>query len=555
MSTSSQSQSASAVLTAIICAGVVTAQFVGGKAARDALFLAQIDITSLPAMVIATSIFSIALVAVNAKGVSRLSPARFVPWAFAVSAVLLLAEWLLTFSSPKLAAVLVYLHISGLGPILGSGFWLVTTERFDPRTAKRKFGQIAAGGTFGGLLGGLLAERVAVMLGVGAMLPVLAILNLVCAWQVRRLVPAPTSQPQSKEFSAELTPEPAWSGVRVLAETPYLRHLALLVLLGSASAALIDYAFKAQAVAALGTGESLLRFFGAYYAIVSLVTFAVQTSMSRFALERFGLAFTTATPSIALFAGSIGALAVPGLAGAIVARGSESVFRGSLFRVGLRGVLHADSDRREARREIDYRRRLRSHRRRGWRRRGPLHSPARAARAIFRDHVLDAALLGRGGGCRQPAEPRVCPDARTKPSRTRGRAGSLRHTGSDHADDDAQDRAGSAGRVPDVGRLNRRVASERSSTSSAGERCRFRDSGNHVASIARSRSCPRGASPGRRTDACTDSSRHPAAGLGSGRRRRDPCVAKSGSEARRAPWPMPFSTHTRTLPSDAGFRA
>jgi ATP:ADP antiporter, AAA family len=322
------------VSTAVICAGVVTAQFVGGKAARDALFLAQIDVTSLPAMVIATSIFSIALVAVNAKGVSRLSPARFVPWAFAVSAILLLAEWVLTLSSPKLAAVLVYLHISGLGPILGSGFWLVTTERFDPRTAKRKFGQIAAGGTLGGLLGGLLAERVAVMLGVGAMLPVLAILNLVCAWQVRRLVPAPTSEPQSKEFSAELTPEPAWSGVRVLAETPYLRHLALLVLLGSASASLIDYAFKAQAVEALGSGDALLRFFGAYYAIVSLATFAVQTSTSRFALERFGLAFTTATPSIALLGGSIGALAAPGLAGAIVARGSESVFRGSLFRAG-----------------------------------------------------------------------------------------------------------------------------------------------------------------------------------------------------------------------------
>ena len=98
------------------------------------------------------------------------------------------------------------------------------------------------------------------------MLPVLAILNLVCAWQVSRLAPAPTSRSQSREFSAELTPEPAWSGVRVLAETPYLRHLALLVLLGTTSAALIDYVFKAQAVATLGTGESLLRFFAVYYA-------------------------------------------------------------------------------------------------------------------------------------------------------------------------------------------------------------------------------------------------------------------------------------------------
>jgi hypothetical protein len=331
---SSKSDSSSAVLVATICAGVVTAQFVGGKAARDALFLTQLDVTSLPAMVIATSLFSIALVAVNAKGVSRLSPARFVPWAFAVSAVLLLVEWGLTAAAPTVAAVLVYLHISGLGPILGSGFWLIATERFDPRTAKRNFGKIAGGGTVGGLVGGLLAERVAVVFGVGAMLPVLAMLNLVCAWQVSRLAPADALPQQPREFSPELTPEPAWSGVRVLAETPYLRHLALLVLLGTASAALIDYVFKVEAAARFGSGETLLRFFALYYAATSLVTVTLQTSMSRTVLERFGLAFTSATPSIALFAGSLGSLVAPGLEGAIVARGAESVFRNSLFRAG-----------------------------------------------------------------------------------------------------------------------------------------------------------------------------------------------------------------------------
>jgi HEAT repeat protein len=319
---------------ATICAAVVTAQFVGGKAARDALFLAQLDVTSLPAMVIVTSIFSIVLVAVNAKGVSRLSPARFVPWAFAISAVLLLVEWMLTRTAPIAAAVLVYLHISGLGPILGSGFWLIATERFDPRTAKMKFGQIAGGGTVGGLLGGLLAERVAVMFGAGAMLPVLAVLNLVCAWQIRRLAPLPTVPQQSAEFAPELTPEPAWSGVRVLAETPYLRHLALLVLLGTTGAALIDYVFKAEAVTMFGRGDGLLRFFALYYAGTSLLTFVVQTSMSRLALERLGLAFTSATPSIALFGGSLGSLLAPGLEGALVARGAESVFRSSLFRSG-----------------------------------------------------------------------------------------------------------------------------------------------------------------------------------------------------------------------------
>ena len=52
---------------------------------------------------------------------TRLSPARFVPLAFMVSAVLLLAEWGLVYAMPTAAAIIVYLHISGLGPMLGPG--------------------------------------------------------------------------------------------------------------------------------------------------------------------------------------------------------------------------------------------------------------------------------------------------------------------------------------------------------------------------------------------------------------------------------------------------
>ena len=68
---------------------------------------------------------------------------------------------------PKTIACLVYLQVSGVGPILGSGFWLIASERFNPRSAKQSFGGITAAGTLGGLAGGLLAERVAAVLGMG----------------------------------------------------------------------------------------------------------------------------------------------------------------------------------------------------------------------------------------------------------------------------------------------------------------------------------------------------------------------------------------------------
>src|SRR5688572_9168314 len=104
------------VLTAMICAAAVTAQFVGGKATRDALYLANLDVTSLPMMIVATAVFSIGMVALASKLLAAVSPATFVPLAFVSSAVLLLIGWALTYTAPRAGAVVVYLQISGIGP-------------------------------------------------------------------------------------------------------------------------------------------------------------------------------------------------------------------------------------------------------------------------------------------------------------------------------------------------------------------------------------------------------------------------------------------------------
>ena len=133
------------------------------------------------------------------------------------------------------------------------------------------------------------------------------------------------------------------SGLRVLAEQRYLRNLAALVLLGTAGAALIDYVFKVQAVASFGQGDSaaaVLR--DLLFAAVSLITFVVQTSASRVALEKMGLAVCTGTPSMALVAGGASALVAPGP----VQRARGARRRIDLPRVAvpvqLRNLLHAD---------------------------------------------------------------------------------------------------------------------------------------------------------------------------------------------------------------------
>lgn len=342
-----KAQPDAAVTTAMVCAGAVSAQFIAGKATRDALFLANLDVTALPVMVMATAALSLALVALSSRTLRHVAPDTFVPAAFAINAALLLAAWALTSTAPEFAAQAVYLQVSGLGPMLGSGFWLLVTDLFDPHKARHHFGRLAGVATLSGLGGALVAERVAVFYGVAVMLPLLAALNVVCAWQIRRLAslrPAASERPRRTmdkptvlagiERDSELDAESPRSGLHALAGRPYLQHLAALVLLGTVGATLADYVFKAQAVDMLGNGETLLRFFAVYYAATSVLAFAVQTAAGSLALEKLGLALTTSTPHIALGVGGLAAMLVPGLPGVLVARGAESVFRGSLFRTG-----------------------------------------------------------------------------------------------------------------------------------------------------------------------------------------------------------------------------
>ena len=318
---------------AMLCAAAITALLVGANATRDALFLTSLNFTALPTMLIAASAFSIALIVLQARTAARFASPTLIPMLCAVSGVLFLCEWATRSAAPAATAVIVFLHVSGAAPLLASGVWLMTGVRFDPQSPGQGLGKIAAAGILGGLIGAVVAERVAALLGLPAMLPFLAGFQFLTAWLVWRLAVTGEVSPVSRQEAAEQS-APLRAGLQVVAESCHLRQLALLVLLGTTAAALVDYLFKANAVQAFGPGDNLLRFFAVYYAATNLIAFVLQAVSGRAVLGRFGLALTTSTPSIALLAGSIWSLAVPGFGGLVAARAGESIFRTSWFRAG-----------------------------------------------------------------------------------------------------------------------------------------------------------------------------------------------------------------------------
>ena len=82
---------AQAFYTATFCAAAVTAQYVAGKATRDALFLTSLSYTDLPAMLMVSAACSMILVAGYGRWATRFGSARLVPASFVVSSLLFAA--------------------------------------------------------------------------------------------------------------------------------------------------------------------------------------------------------------------------------------------------------------------------------------------------------------------------------------------------------------------------------------------------------------------------------------------------------------------------------
>lgn len=314
---------------AAIAAFLIIANHVAGRSVRDALFLSHFEANLLPRMFVASAIVALGAMLLLTRVIARHGPSRLVQIGLLCSSILLLLLWRVAVTSPGAAAIGLYFLLAITGSVLVSWFWAMVTERFDPRTAKRKIGPIVAAGSCGGIAGGILAERMGAMLPISAIFPMLAALHGLAALFSRRIA-------AQRDPAAHETVEPALlegqDALTMVLREPYLRSLAALVSGVAVSGVLLDYVLKARAQASLPDESDLLRFFAVFYMATSILTLAAQALFTRRLLQKVGLANTAASLSAVTSVASIAALLAPGLGTVSVARGIEMTLRSSIFR-------------------------------------------------------------------------------------------------------------------------------------------------------------------------------------------------------------------------------
>jgi ATP:ADP antiporter, AAA family len=313
-----------AVSAAAFTAGILIAQQVASRAVRDAIFLSAFRVRSLPLVMGASAIAALAGAEALSRLQARRSPSRVVPAAAVLSTILLACWWALGLAFPRPAAVLLYLHVAAFGPALISGFWSLVNERFDPYTARRAVGAIGTGAAAGGVAGGALAWLASRSVPLPA-----TVLGLVALGALGASALAQARSRETRTAVARPAPLPA----AVLLRNPYLRSIAIVVLLGAVVDAIVDFLFKAQAADRFASG-SLLGAFAVFQAGISVLGLLLQVGLSRAALRHLGIAGTIGLRPAATAVGAIVGAFVPGLATATLVRGAYDSLTNSLFRSG-----------------------------------------------------------------------------------------------------------------------------------------------------------------------------------------------------------------------------
>jgi len=173
---------------------------------------------------------------------SRFPRTVFLPWVYGFFTANLLAfyAWFHLAADNTWIARTYFVWVSVFNLFVVAAFWSLMADVFTREQAGRLFGFIAAGASTGGLIGPVIANRLAVPLGAVNLLPISAVLlalsllfmRQVIRWQRAQISTAAGAPGGSREVrSDQALGGSAWAAFGQVVRSPYLLGITLFVLL------------------------------------------------------------------------------------------------------------------------------------------------------------------------------------------------------------------------------------------------------------------------------------------------------------------------------------
>ncbi len=297
------------------------------ETARDALFLATIPASQLPWVYL-----TIAIVALLLAQRRVALPARFAGWHeltgwLVLAGVVTLTFWLLIPVAGNWIYYALYTWSGVLATLVVVRFWTVLGNRFTVTQAKRLFAVIGTGSVAGAIAGSAFARVLTGLLPARHVVAAAALAFIASALGPRML----------RRDSVTLTPEKTGLDIARLGEfiwrRPYLRRVAVLILVATITVTLVDFLFKLK-VSRVVPDEDLGALFSSVYLSLNVLSLAVQLFLVSWLFRRVGVNFALALVPLLLLFGAAGVVIGGSLLFVLLLKGVDGTLRHSLNRTG-----------------------------------------------------------------------------------------------------------------------------------------------------------------------------------------------------------------------------
>lgn len=301
------------------------------RPARNAFFLSTAGAENLPWVYIATAVVSAITTIVYGRLSTVASYRRQSAATFGVVIFSLILFWRVLQQPTGWLAGAFYVWMNVFSLLLISQFFLLSSDLFDPRQAKRVFGIIGAGGLAGGVVGSAAAGLIAAPIGsVNLLLLGAGLLSVCIAMSLRVIRLTGPTKPARPRPGTAVRRERLAAGLRSLRRLPHLSRIAQLIFVTVLVSTLVDWMFSSLVESAIPAREAQTQFFGRTFAVFNGLALVFQIAATTTVLRVFGLAGALAILPASMGLGAAGILILPGLIMATAAKGFDMTFRNSL---------------------------------------------------------------------------------------------------------------------------------------------------------------------------------------------------------------------------------
>ena len=322
----------------------IVAATITGSSARDTFFLTDYDRTLLPLMFAIIAVIIVVVITFY----NRIASGKDLGHIISITSVIFIVTLAgIQLNLKGIMIPVLYVWVEVIISISVLQFWLLAGEIFNARQAKRLFSIIGAGGSIAGIGAGYGIKPFVTNFGAGNLLfPTMGFicLSIMFTWLLKpfRNKTDIRSKPIQR-FDEKL------SSSKSSSFDPYLRSIAIMVIIAAVSSRIIEYQFKITAAMTYPSPDSLAAFFGTYYMVAGGATLIIQFFITGFVLSRFGIIGGLLVLPISLIIGSVSFFAWAGIVTVFIARFADQVFKFSI-QSASREILWLPVDKQKVRR-------------------------------------------------------------------------------------------------------------------------------------------------------------------------------------------------------------